>query len=82
MAPYFDTSESGPLLQKWLAGVDRSDKKTVDFLVEVNRKLQQKIQYSVRMEPGVQSCETTLERAVGSCRDSAWLLVQIRNNFV
>jgi uncharacterized protein (DUF2126 family) len=49
----------------------------VDFLVALNQKLRSDISYSVRMEPGVQSCEETLQKAIGSCRDSSWLLVQI-----
>ncbi|MDX2478813.1 MAG: transglutaminase family protein, partial [Desulfuromusa sp.] len=77
LAPYFQKIITGPLLEKWLKKVDRSKKNTNDFLVDVNNLVQKSINYSVRMEVGVQSCETTLQRALGSCRDSAWLLVQI-----
>lgn len=77
LAPYFELTDEGPLLQQWLAGVDREPRGTVPFLVELNRRLCSDIAYSVRMEPGVQTCEETLGKALGSCRDSGWLLVQI-----
>lgn len=77
LTPYLEVTESGPLLQQWLADVPRDPHAVVDFLVHLNQRLQQEIAYTIRMEPGVQSAEETLCRKRGSCRDSAWLLVQI-----
>lgn len=77
LSPYLKIREDGPLLREWVAGVTREATPTVDFLVHLNQRLQQEIGYLIRMEPGVQTCEQTLQNGTGSCRDSGWLLVQI-----
>jgi uncharacterized protein (DUF2126 family)/transglutaminase-like putative cysteine protease len=77
LTPYLEIKEDGPLLNQWLAGVDRTPRETVYFLVDLNRRLHEALGYVIRMEPGIQTCEETLSLARGSCRDSAWLLVQI-----
>ncbi len=77
LAPYRLTGEATPLLAAFVASVPREKKRTNDFLVELNQRLQREIGYLIRMEPGVQTPEQTLESASGSCRDSAWLLVQV-----
>ncbi|HMC87414.1 MAG TPA: transglutaminase family protein, partial [Chitinophagaceae bacterium] len=77
LIPYLEIREKGPLLTKWLEGIDKSKKTINDFLVYINQKLNKDINYSIRMEVGVQTCEETLNKALGSCRDSAWLLVQV-----
>jgi len=77
LAPYLEINEDGPLLDQWLEGIDKTPRSINDFLVYVNRKLSRDIGYNIRMEAGVQTCEQTLALALGSCRDSAWLLVQI-----
>ncbi|MDD4932190.1 MAG: transglutaminase family protein [Methylacidiphilaceae bacterium] len=77
LAPYLECEAAGPLLQTFLHGLERQEQNTVLFLVALNQRLQKTIDYSVRMEPGVQSCEETLSRHLGSCRDTGWLLVQI-----
>jgi len=77
LAPYLETEPAGERLAAWLAEVPLKRVHTNDFLVGLNQRLQKDIAYTIRMEPGIQSCEETLEKAIGSCRDSAWLLVQI-----
>ncbi|WP_404402543.1 DUF2126 domain-containing protein [Pelagibacterium halotolerans] len=66
----------GPRFKDFLASIDRTPKNTVNFVVDLNAGLQREIGYIVRMEPGVQTPEETLERAKGSCRDTGWLLVE------
>jgi uncharacterized protein (DUF2126 family) len=77
LKPYFEATEDGPLLSKWLRSVSREPKRVVDFLVDLNARLSKEIDYTIRMEVGIQTCEKTLQLERGSCRDSAWLLVQI-----
>lgn len=77
LAPYLEIKEDGPHLREWMKGVDLSERGIVDFLVSINQRLQNDIGYLIRFEPGVQTCEVTLSSRSGSCRDSAWLLVQI-----
>jgi uncharacterized protein (DUF2126 family)/transglutaminase-like putative cysteine protease len=68
---------AGPRLKEFVCSISREPRRTVDFLVELNQRLQQMIKYVVRMEPGVQTPEETLTLGSGSCRDSGWLLVQV-----
>ncbi|MEI8570915.1 transglutaminase family protein [Methylomonas sp. LW13] len=77
LAPYLEIREQGPLLKGFLAGLKRDKQGIVDFLVSINQAVNQVVNYAIRMEPGVQSCEETLEKKLGSCRDSGWLLVQV-----
>lgn len=77
LAPYLATIEPGPLLSGYLKEIPRKADSTVNFLVDLNAKLREKIRYVIRMEPGVQTPEETLTAGSGSCRDSAWLLIQI-----
>ncbi|MBB5754186.1 DUF2126 domain-containing protein [Prosthecomicrobium pneumaticum] len=77
LAAYLAPEPAGPLLERALAEVPREERPIVDFLVWLNQKLQGDIRYLIRMEPGVQTPEETLESAAGSCRDTGWLLVQM-----
>jgi uncharacterized protein (DUF2126 family)/transglutaminase-like putative cysteine protease len=77
LAPYLVMFRGEPLFREYLRHIPRERKRTIDFLVEVNAKLANDIKYLIRMEPGVQTPELTLTKRSGSCRDSAWLMVQL-----
>lgn len=77
LAPYFEREPSAGPLDEFIAKIDQSKKRTIDFLVDLNAKIQSAIHYVIRMESGVQSPADTLTLRSGSCRDSAWLLIQI-----
>ena len=80
LAPYRRIDPAGPKLTELLATLPKKAERTVSLLIELNQLIQSKVAYIVRMEPGVFTPEETLEGAKGSCRDSAWLLVQVLRN--
>ncbi|CAM3348707.1 TPA: DUF2126 domain-containing protein [Klebsiella variicola] len=81
LAPYLKVTEQCPELEAWLASVDCEEMvPIVTFLVQLNSRLANEIDYGIRLEPGVQSCQETLTLKKGSCRDTSWLLVQILRN--
>ena len=68
---------AGPLLTQFVEGLSEEPTRTIPFLVALNAQLQKRIAYVIRMEPGVQEPDETLALGSGSCRDSAWLFVQV-----
>jgi transglutaminase-like putative cysteine protease len=80
LAAYLDKLPTTTLFKKYLSQLDIKRQRTIDFLVQINQRVYQDINYLIRMEPGVQTPEETLQLQSGSCRDSAWLLVQLLRN--
>ncbi len=77
LAPFLSKDNAGPRLAAFVKSISRQPQNTTDFIVALNQRLQHEVRYLVRMDPGVQEPEDTLKLGSGSCRDSAWLLVQI-----
>ncbi|MGA2050655.1 MAG: transglutaminase family protein, partial [Terracidiphilus sp.] len=80
LEPYRSVDPAGPLLHSFLESFVGRKSGTIGLLLDLNRKLRVEIGYLTRLAPGVQTCEETLEKRSGSCRDSAWLLVQCLRN--
>ncbi len=78
LIPYLETNEVGQdVLSLVEACKPEKPTSTVDFLVSVNQKVYDLINYNIRLDPGVQTPDETLKLKSGSCRDSSWLLVQL-----
>src|SRR5215213_4859213 len=84
LKPYLDISPKarGPIFDDWVEATapPADGQPTIQFLGALNSALYRDVAYSVRMEHGVQTPDETLTRQIGSCRDSAWLLVTALRN--
>ncbi len=79
LAPFLRPDHPGPLLQAFQAGAPAQEpvQETVALLLALAAQVRDRVIYVVRMEPGVWPPDLTLREGRGSCRDSAWLLVQL-----
>jgi uncharacterized protein (DUF2126 family)/transglutaminase-like putative cysteine protease len=82
LVPYLETKDIGEKTQFFIDQMFiKKGINTVDFLVYANQQVFNAIKYNIRLETGVQNCEETLTLGSGSCRDFAWLLVQVLRSF-
>ncbi len=81
LTTYLEVVDAGPgfaqLVGRVRDDIARPGRRMVDVLVDINRLVHRALRYEIRMEPGVFTPEETLERGHGSCRDFAWLLVNL-----
>jgi uncharacterized protein (DUF2126 family)/transglutaminase-like putative cysteine protease len=77
LAPFMRKDAPTPAFEAFVRTIDLTPRPSIDFLVGLNLRVNAAVRYIVRLEAGVQSPEETLTLGSGSCRDSAWLLVQV-----
>jgi transglutaminase-like putative cysteine protease len=81
LAPYMQAAAAtgrAPLAE-WALGVWQPGEaiQTVALLQRLASRIERTVSYQRREEPGVQPAEATLTRGTGSCRDSAFLFMQV-----
>lgn len=74
---YLTPEPTGHFFDDFMRTVPRDREQIVDKLVLLNQIVSDRVDYTIRLEPGVQTPDETLEKGSGSCRDSSWLLVQV-----
>jgi uncharacterized protein (DUF2126 family) len=81
---YLQINESGALLSAWIdenvkkpLAKNKGEIKTLDLLIDINRRLNKSLDYVIRLEQGVYPVEELFSLGKGSCRDMAWALCQI-----
>jgi len=77
LTPIAANAESSAVASWAAAALADAPAGSVNFLAELNRRVAADVRYAVRLEAGVQTPDETLHTQIGSCRDSAWLLVAI-----
>ncbi|HWZ93636.1 MAG TPA: transglutaminase family protein [Opitutaceae bacterium] len=75
LTPFLRKHPRKPRFAELIASLDLKPQRAIDFLVALNSQVNRLVKYVIRLEPGVQTPEQTLIKGSGSCRDSAWLLV-------
>jgi uncharacterized protein (DUF2126 family)/transglutaminase-like putative cysteine protease len=77
LRPYLKKIARGTMFDEFVANAPPQTGQTNNWLVAINQYVADAVAYTIRMEPGVQSPTETIKLALGSCRDSAWLLVAL-----
>ncbi len=77
LEPYKSGGPASPRLRAFVAGISKQRRGTVDLLVEINQQVRNSVRYITRMEHGTRTADETLSCGDGSCRDSAWLLIEV-----
>ncbi len=75
LAPFLRKHARKPKFAALVDSLDTKKQRSIDYVVALNARINQLVSYVIRLEPGVQTPEKTLTKGSGSCRDSAWLLV-------
>ena len=77
LKPYLKVTDKDVALKRFMKTLDLKPRPINDFLVYLNQAIYKHLNYTIRLDPGVQTCAVTLGNKVGSCRDYAWLFVQV-----